>query len=802
MKQQLFLLLLFFPLLLPAQGRQAGQVSGRITDGITGQPVEYANVVLVDTLTRQMVTGMVTDSLGKFLLKNVATGTYRLEYSFIGYRKKRSDAFTLGGKHPQVSLGDLPIHPDATTMDEVTVTAQRSMLITKIDRKVFNVGSDITAQTGTVSEVLQNIPSVSVDIDGNISLRGSGNVTILINGRPSLIAGAANLEQMPASLVEKIEVITNPSARYRPDGTAGIINIILKKERKAGFNGILAANAGNNSRFNTNLQLNYNTGKVNLFGSYGYRQDYRYRISELRSQRIDTAAHTSTYLDQQSNGTAWPFSHLGQLGMDWFINDRNVAGISGNYNYRTYSRSDVSVYRYSDDSLLTTEEFTRSLDGRETEYGTGISAYYEHTFDRDKNHQVRIDGEFQQDTEKEDDQWTTVYDFPAYPQGKEHKNSVITNNEVNLLGTYIRPLWKESELEAGYEGIMDLDIQDQMVEIFDPESGTWIPNPENTNDFSARQTVHALFATIGYKWKSFSVLGGLRAEQTYMDLDFITIDTVVKSSYFAIYPTLHLGIASGMHEWQLNYSRRVNRPDGEDMNPVPEYRDPRNIFTGNPDLKPEDIHSVEFGYSWKNKSLTLVPTLFYRYKRNGFTFVTSSLNDTVLITTIDNLDSDQSAGLDMSGTWSVGKIININFSASAYYNQIDATELGMGAHKSAFSWNAKMNASVNATRTTIVQVNGQYRSKILTAQGYRLPGWVVNLGIRQDLWKKRLSLIGTVSDLFNTQQNRSEVETPVLVQESMRRRDGQVIFIGAIFNFGTNGKKNKDPKFEFDNRME
>jgi len=735
-------------------------------------------------------------------LKNVAAGTYRLEFSFIGYRKQQSQAFTIGKKNPQVSLGDLPIHPDATTMEEVTVTAQRNMLITKIDRKVFNVTTDITAQTGTVSEVLQNIPSVSVDIDGNISLRGSGNVTILINGRPSLIAGTANLEQMPASLVEKIEVITNPSARYRPDGTAGIINIILKKERKAGINGVLAANAGNNSRFNTNLQLNYNTGKVNLFGSYGYRQDYRYRTSELHSQNIDTAAQTSTYLDQQSNGTAWPFSHLGQLGMDWFIGSDDVAGLSGTFNYRTMSRSDVSTYNYRDDSLHTTSDFTRTLDGNETEPSTGISAYYEHTFDGDNTHQVRIDGEFQRDSEKEDDQWTTDYAFPAYPQSKEHKVAINTNAEFNLLAVYTRPLWKEAELETGYEGIMDMDTQDQTVENFDPESGKWITDPENTNDFDARQTVHALFATIGYKWKSFSVLGGLRAEQTYMDLDFITIDTVVKSSYFAIYPTLHLGIASGMHEWQLNYSRRVNRPDGEDMNPVPEYRDPRNIFTGNPNLKPEDIHSVEFGYSWKNKSLTLVPTLFYRYKRNGFTIVTSNLNDTVLITTIDNLDSDQSAGLDMSGTWSMGKIININFSASAYYNQIDATELGMDGHKSAFSWNAKMNASVNATRTTIVQVNGQYRSKVLTAQGYRLPGWVVNLGIRQDLWKKRLSLIGTVSDLFNTQQNRSEVETPVLVQESMRRRDGRVIYLGALFNFGTNGKKNKDPKFEFDNRME
>jgi outer membrane receptor for ferrienterochelin and colicin len=246
----------------------------------------------------------------------------------------------------------------------------------------------------------------------------------------------------------------------------------------------------------------------------------------------------------------------------------------------------------------------------------------------------------------------------------------------------------------------------------------------------------------------------------------------------------------------------VNRPDGEDMNPVPEYRDPRNVFVGNPELKPEDIHSVECGYSYKNQALTVVPTLFYRYKVNGFTMVTYSQSDTVLVTTIDNLDSDQSAGLDLSGTWSIAKIASINFSASGYYSKIDASGIGYGSDMSTFSWNAKVNAMINVTRSTIIQANGQYRSEVLTAQGYRLPTWVVNLGVRQDLWKKRLSLVATVSDLFKSQVNRTSVNTPVLVQESMRRRDGQVFYLGAVFNFGSNGKKVKDPKFEFDNRME
>jgi outer membrane receptor protein involved in Fe transport len=293
-------------------------------------------------------------------------------------------------------------------------------------------------------------------------------------------------------------------------------------------------------------------------------------------------------------------------------------------------------------------------------------------------------------------------------------------------------------------------------------------------------------------------MAGLRAEEALLDLEFRSLDTISKTGYFAVYPTLHLGITSGKNEWQLNYSRRVNRPDVDEMNPVPEYRDPRNIFVGNPNLKPEDIHSFELGYSFQPENLTLVPTLFYRYKVNGFTRVTSSLNDTVLVTTMDNLASDQSAGIDFSGSWQIRKVANINFSASAFYNEIDASNIGFSSKKGAFSWNAKINASVNFTKTTLVQINGQYRSEALTPQGYRLPSWVVNLGFRQDIWKKRISFVATVSDLFNSQAWKVNINTPVLVQESTRRRDARVIYGGFVFNFGTNGKKSKEPKFEFD----
>lgn len=785
-----------------SQNKNPGAVSGRVMDLQTNSPVEYANIVLRDTINHMMVGGMVSDSSGNFKLKDVPLGTYYIEYSFIGYEKQRSKTFVLTRKHTKSDLGVLTLSSTAINMKEVTVTAERSMMINKIDRKVFNVQKDIQAQTGTVTDMLQTIPSISVDIDGNISLRGSGNVTILINGRPSVMTGAANLEQMPASLVEKIEVITNPSAKYRPDGTGGIINIILKKERKAGVNAILGANAGNNSRFNTNLQLNYNTGQINLFGSYGYRQDYRFRSGDLSSQTIDTITNQSTYLEQTSSGSSRSLSHLAQLGSDWSMGKRDVAGISGTYNFRENKRSNTDENLYKDNAQQPDEQYRRTLNGTEGEQSAGITAFYEHVFNREDEHLFRADFEYQQETEKEDDYWTNDYTLPPYPQGQDHTTGKNGNQEFNLLANYSRPLWKNASFEGGYQQIVEISDQNQVVDHWDPESGRWYNDSIASNHFKSNQTVYALYGTLTGTWNKFTIMAGLRAEETTVNLNFITLDTAINSNYFALYPTVHLALASGKNEWQLNYSRRVNRPDGEDMNPVPEYRDPRNIYVGNPNLKPEDIHSLEFGYAFRPENFIIIPTLFYRYKINGFTRVTTSLNDSVLLTTMENMAKDQSAGLDLSGSWQAGKIMNLNFSASGFYSVIDASNIGYGSNKSTFSWNAKVNASFNITKTTLLQVFGQYRSEVLTPQGNRLPTWVVNLGFRQDFWKKRISLIATISDLFNSQTYRATVNTPVLIQESTRRRDARVIYAGFVFNFGTNGKKQKEANFEFDNGMD
>lgn len=794
--------LVLLPALSNAQIRPNGIIQGRIIETQDKTPVEYANVALIDTLNGKLVNGAVTDSTGSFRLSDIPNGVYFLEYSFIGYEKQRTKPIRIDRKNNRVDAGELGLTVSAVNMKEVTISAEKNMIVNRIDRKIFNVQQDIMAQTGTVTDVLQNIPAVSVDMDGNITLRGSGNVTILINGRPSAMSGTATLEQMPASLVERVEVITNPSAKYRPDGTAGIINIVLKKTRKAGFNGSLGGNIGNNDRFNTNLQLNVNTGKVNIYGSYGFRKDYRWRSGTLNSQTIDTSAHRSTYFYQYSDGYSRPLSNLGTLGLDWNISDKDVTGISGTLNYRGFDRVSTSINQYRNDSLQPVEEFTRYQDGPDYETSVGGNAYYEHTFDKESENRLRVDFDLEYDDEHENYTYNSVYRLPDYPNSLDYNYNHILSERFNPLLTYTRPLWKNASLESGYDGNIEISDQDFLVQHYDPELQNWVTDSSLTNHYKGNQTVHAFFGTLSYTIGKFAFMAGIRPELALLNIDYITANTTIKQTYFAVYPTLHLSLESGKNEWQLNYSRRVNRPDPEDLNPVPEYRDPRNFFVGNPDLKPEDIHSFEFGYAVRTTHVNLIPAIFYRYRVNGFTVVTYNANDSVLVTTMENLAHDQSAGFDFSGNAQIAKILSLNFSASGFYNEIDASNIGYSSNKTALSWNAKMSASVNLTRTTMFQVNGQYRSSVLTPQGMRYPTWVVNMGLRQDFFKKRLSALITVSDVFNSSTSKSTVNTPVLGQESLKKRDGPVLFGGLVFNFSSNSKKEKEVRFEFDNSVE
>jgi outer membrane receptor protein involved in Fe transport len=762
--------------------------------------MEFANVIIRSNSDSSKFQGTVTGSKGEFSFEKIPFGDYKITYSFIGFDRVETPVFTLNAKQTRVNLGKLYISESTATLGEVSVIAERSTYVNSIDRKTFNVGHDIMSKTGSVSELLKNVPSIQVDIDGNVSLRGSTNVMFLINGKPSALMGAnraAVLEQMPANTIDKIEIITNPSAKYKPDGTSGIINLVLKKDKQLGLNGLASANAGNDSRYNGNLSLNYNPGKFNVFGSYSIRQDERLRYTDDYREHFFPNSDSISYTHVVSNDLSRPLSHIIQVGGEYKINLHNTIGVTTSYNYRSFERkaNDVNIWQNTD--LDTTRYYDRSRIDPEFEKDFEFSANYIHSFAKE-DHNLTVDYTGSITNEQEDNHYTNTFYIPEIET--KYDNTLIkqADRESQFSVEYSNPLSEDITLEAGYLLEASKSDMDFYGEFYDPFKGEWIKDTIKSNQFIYNQTIHVLYGTYEQAFGKFGFLAGLRAEETFVDANQVTTDTVIKCSYFRIYPSLHLSYKlADLHELQLNYSHRIRRPEGEETNPFPEWADPYNLRAGNPSLKPADIHSVELGYQFKKKSTTFLSTLYYRYTYNGITDITGYINDTVKLTTRENLTKSRSAGLELILSASLGNFATINLSTNTFYNTIDASSLGYSSNKSIISWSAALSAGFNISKNSVLQITSSYTGETLTPQGKQLPTFVMNTGFKQEFLKRKLALIVTVSDVFNSMKNRTIVDTPDLYETITRRRSARIIYAGFTYTFGNQKKK----ELEFDNRL-
>ncbi|MDZ4809180.1 MAG: outer membrane beta-barrel family protein [Bacteroidota bacterium] len=781
--------------------KNTSNISGTVTDKANKQAIEFASVQLLKITDSAVVSTTMTDKKGRFTLTDIASGNYILQYNFIGYEK--SNQLLSVSYQQNLNVGRIEIFTLPKSLDEVTVTAQKSMLISSIDRKIYNVSQDIMAQSGTASDVLKNIPSLEVDIDGNVSLRGSGDVIILINGKPSPLMGrtrAEVLQQFPANTIERIEVTTNPSAKYRPDGTSGIINIVLKKNSKLGWNGTATFNAGNRSRQNGSFNMNYKPGKLNLFGNYAVRHDRRFRYTDINREYLDSVGKALGYYTENNQSPSNPLSHFVTLGAEYTINNHNRISLSGNYYTRKLIKQDVVKKLFYGKNYLITSAFNRLRYDPETEEEYDATANWQHNFNKE-DHELSAEFTASSSKDKEDNSFTNVYSYPATANSFDNTFIKQSDNQQQLQIDYTNPLSEDSQLEAGYAASFTQIDMNFYAEYFDAAQGKFVNDIAKTNHYKYWDAIHAVYGTWQRSYEKIGYSVGLRAEQAFIKGNLITIDSLFNNSYFIIYPTLHLSYELENSEFQLNYSKRVNRPDGDEINPFPEYRDPQNIQAGNPKLLPEIIHSIELGYKWQNKRFSFVPSLYYRYKKNGFTEVTIPLNDSVLLTTDQNLSTDQSTGLELIFSAKAGKFFSANLSSNFFYNRIDASELGYSNKKSIVSMSTNFNSSFTVTKTTMLQVSCNYRSASLTPQGKTFASFVTNAGMRQDLFKKKVSVILTASDIFKTLQNKTELNSSYLKQIAVGKRDAQIFYLGISYRFGKTVNKNDEEKIEFDNNL-
>lgn len=780
----------------------AHSIKGMVTSQNSKKPLEFVSVTALRASDTSVVTGSVTDAQGEFELRNIPDGNYIVRFSYIGYEERRIGPLEFNAGNQDKDLNIVTLVESAVEMDEVVVTSQKILMNNSIDRKTYNVDQDVLSKSSSASELLQNIPSVEVDIDGNVSLRGSSNVMILINGKTSPLMGksqATVLQQLPAASIEKVELITNPSAKYKPDGTSGIINIVLKKNTALGINGSVTLNAGNKDRYNGNVRMNYNPGDLNIFGSYSYRKDSRNRFSDGTENGLPTGKY---YYSQSLGSYAQPISHMVLLGIDYKFDAFNSAGISGNYFHNGFTRTDFAHNQTQNSARIDTSVYDRNRNDPEYEDEYGLTAFYEHKFPGE-NHTLRTEFKTSHQPEQEDNRYINDTLVPA--PITTYDNMRITNNEITNEFTldYSNPLSENTTLEAGYAGEFnnfDFDYHAEQSLVTPP---VFTIDAEKTNKFLYDEKIHALYSTLEHSFGNFGVLGGLRSEQVFMKTNQVTKDSIIENTYFTLYPTVHLSYKiSDAYELQLNYSKRTHRPDPEDLNPFSEYRDTRNVSAGNAKLKPEYIHSVEFGIKYQNDLLTLLPSVYYRYTYNRMTTVTRNFGDTLLLTTRQNLSNDRSAGAECILSASINELFSANLSANVYYNEIDASNLGYSNRKSTVTWSGAFTCNLHATTTTMLQLNSNYHAARLTPQGENAASYVVNMGIRQELIDNSLSLVFTVADLFKSLKRETTINATDFTGWLNQKRDSQIFYLGITYTFGAQPKKmKKDESLKYDNGM-
>ncbi len=778
-------------------------LTGKLIDQLNKESLSYANVILFTKDDSTQIAGVTTDKNGIFTFSQVKPGAYYLEISFIGFETIKTPVFSIEPGQYQKDLGLFELKESALLTGSISVVAEKPTFVNSVDRKIYNVEKDIISQSGSASDLLQNIPSVAVDVNGQISLRGTANVTIFINGKPSLLMrknSAAALQQMPANSIERIEVITNPSAKYKPDGVGGIINIVLKKKSQPGFNGTVIANAGNRERYNANITLNYNPQRLNLFGGYGLRHTNNPRVSTDSRIKKDSSGRIIGYYDDNSRSAVNPLAHIANTGLEYSIDKKNRMSMSGDFFYQNSYHTQFSQTTFRDADQKITTDFTTDRTNDEYEKEWEMSFSYEHDFN-EEDHTLQFEFNYSGYDEQEDNHYNEIYSLPALARALRQNLIRKGGHLAEFYAQYAYPVDEETQVEAGYVGEFLFDDIRYMGRDYNIQQNIWITDHNKTNRFLFNRDIHALYATVGRSIENFSFLAGLRAEEALITSNLVTADTTIPSNYFNLYPTLHLAYdLSERQQLQLNYSHRVRRADSDEHNPFAEYTDPRNMEAGNPKIKPEQIHSVEFGYHLQTDHFSVLPSIYYRYKYDAFTEIRRMVNDSTLLRYYTNLSNDQSAGLELIASAEIKKFLSLNFSANTFYYVIDASNLGYSSRKSTISLNAKLAANVELWESNLMQINAYYRSARLTPQGETKPLVLLNVGMRQEMFHKKASLTLTVSDVFNSLKWTRRIDTTVLYQNAVSKRNSQIIYLGFTYRFGNMEQKEKT-QFKFEDKI-
>jgi iron complex outermembrane recepter protein len=763
------------------------QISGKVLDTTSKEVVEYASVALLKAQDSSVVDGTISNAKGEFLLKELSPGKYLIRVSFVGFKNKFVGPFTLKpqqGKGCEFDLGNIYLKSNEM-LDEFEVVEHKPFVINAVDKKIYDPDNIGAAQGRDALAVLENLPSVEVDIDGGISLRGNQNVTILIDGRPSMLSGtdpATALRSIPANSIERVEVINNPSAKYDPDGTAGIINIVLKKNKTRNFSGTISSSSGTGNKQNTSLNLSMRNDKVNIYGGYSfnYRESYRYGYS-LRNAFFPTFEET---LRQESFSQDTRRDHFARFGVDWYLKPKTTLSVFANYGFGFNSDFDDNRYFFSGTNLVSDSIFTRSSAAGENSnnLSTGIDFKKEY---KSLDHFISSSLSFS--TNERDDK-NSIYqyapdDFIDYLMPNERINTLNGNSNFSHTFDYSNPITDSIKIEAGTK-INYREINNSLNALL-LSNGSYINDIGRTNSFSFNEQVYAAYGIFTHKVSKFGYSVGLRAEQAVVNSKLENTGETFNNPYFSLFPS-----ASMIYEFKdskslkLNYSRRISRPNLWSLNPFPSYTDPLNIREGNPYLKPAYTNSMEMEYSVFQQKYTFSSTAFFRHTTDMVTRLRSLRPDGVAVMTFANLNTGMDYGLELLATYRHSKWLSLMVSGNLTQSQIATSGDVFILNNSYLSGSTRFSADVRIKNFIDFQASGNYTPARNTAQGYMYEFVSFNLTAKRMILKNKGTLSVSYNDLFNNMRFEFENEGFNFNQTMHRKRETRIVYLNFSYVFG------------------
>ena len=777
------------------------KVSGKVLDKITSQPLEYTTITFAEVGNPSAVSGGITDAKGEFNF-DIKTGDYNIKIEFISFKPVELKNRTIV---KAVNLGTFYLVEDATMLEAVEIRKEESTVEIKLDKKVYNVGQDMMVKGGTVSDVLDNVPSVSVDVEGNVSLRGNDNVRILIDGKPSGLGGiniAEALKLIPAETIDKVEVITNPSARYDAEGGGGIINIVLKKGKNLGINGTVTAITGNPDNFGINGTINLRTKNFNIFTTQGYSYTNGPGNSMTDTEYLDANRNITSYLDERRNNERLRKGYNGNIGMEWYVTP--TASWTNTFAYRKNDGENPdNVFQYFYNQNRNLNKITNRVnDETSDDKDYDFSSNFIKKFKTD-GHQLSIDGSYSISNDNDQSLISISendLDTNTFFNDQQRTGSIQKQKRVLLQADYILPLGEKNRFEAGYRGNLTDLTTDYSVENLD--NAIWINDATFTNALQYKEKVNALYTQFGSKVNKFSYLLGLRFEDSNIEINQFTQAIFDTKKYNNFFPSAFLTYELGDFEnVSLSYSKRISRPRSRFINPFSSLSSNINLFRGNPDLDPSLTDSYDLGYLKKWNKFTFNTSMYFNRTKDAVQFVRNTEiidNTSVLVTSPVNVGSEDRYGFEFTLTYNAYKWWRLNGNFNFFRNQtkgdytftdLTGASQNIDFSNTALSWFARVTSKVSLPYGIDWQTNGTYSAPQTNAQGKSRGIASMNLAFSKDVMKDKGTIALNVSDVFNSRKRITETELPFQnAYSEFQWRERQV---NLSFTYRFNRKKNE-----------